>query len=274
MLKGWTLTDLHCDKCRITPLMREPSAPAQREARERVQFCALCDGGPMTSSTNLPSTSTFPIPTRNSATTPTFTSPEHTQIPATISSDDTASNISSLLLQGYSLLSSNCPNSTCRGIPLVGYPRRKDGMKDSRRLCVGCGGRWVSEGDLGGMRLMEQPQSQSSSHDMVTASGSNDGIAATMLEKRQVDELDGGSPRTRRRREMYGLFTTGKDPLDKGKSTRINYVDREEQEEENNEESKDMDVDGSRMGSSFPMQDTAAVSEMSRGSNHVDALTK
>ena len=47
-------------------------------------------------------------------------------------------------------------------------------------MCVGCGGRWVQEGDLGGMKVVGE------------------------TEKRRGDG-GGESPRTRRRREMYGL---------------------------------------------------------------------
>ena len=115
MLKGWTLTDLQCDVCHVTPLMREPAAVASAERRDQVQFCALCDGSPAARSD---------------------------PVQFVQSGGDPADSISKLLLKGYSLLNSNCSNAECRGIPLVGYPRKKDGTKDSRRMCVSCGKSW------------------------------------------------------------------------------------------------------------------------------------
>lgn len=175
MLKGWTLTDLHCDTCRVTPLMREPPVSAERLGRPRIQFCALCDGSPGASASSAApaAASTTPAPKLDAGPGPST------------NLDDAATAISALLLQGYSLLATNCPNTNCRGIPLVGYPRKKDGIKDSRRMCVGCQARWVEEGDLGGMKLVQRDE--------------------VSIEKRQVENEGRESPRTRRRREMYGI---------------------------------------------------------------------
>ncbi|WVQ99846.1 hypothetical protein IAU59_006989 [Kwoniella sp. CBS 9459] len=178
MLKGWTLTDLHCSQCRSTPLMREPNAIAERENRDRIQFCALCDGRPegRASASSGPRQTSF-------QTGPTLTTQDAAaEVEASFASssssaagvaeaaslpnpaDDAASSISSLLLQGYSLLGDNCPVPTCRGIPLVGYPRKADGSKDGRRMCVCCGGRWVEEAavESQGMKVfrVESPRSK------------------------------------------------------------------------------------------------------------------
>ena len=52
-------------------------------------------------------------------------------------------------------------------------------------MCVGCQARWVEEGDLGGMKLVQRDE--------------------VSIEKRQVENEGRESPRTRRRREMYGI---------------------------------------------------------------------
>ncbi|WWD18923.1 hypothetical protein CI109_103379 [Kwoniella shandongensis] len=189
MLKGWTLTDLHCSDCRSTPLMREPAAIAQREGRERIQFCALCDGRPegrVLAPTTAPTSA--PPAQRSIPSTSTSLASTSTPAPAQTSnglsqqdraqSDDAVSSISTLLLKGYALLGENCPNPTCRGIPLVGYPRRPDGSKDGRKMCVACDGRWVAESSIesGGMKVVAPDA----------------GVGAE-------------SPRSKRRRELYGL---------------------------------------------------------------------
>jgi hypothetical protein len=67
----------------------------------------------------------------------------------------------------------------------VGYPKKKDGSKDGRRMCVSCGGRWVDGNDLSGMKL-------------VPPAGSGSGSRSEAM-------LGGESPRSKARREMYGL---------------------------------------------------------------------
>lgn len=181
MLKGWTLTDLCCDQCNATPLMREPAGIASAANRPRIQFCALCDGSP----TGRATSSANPDTTASSSSTLPQTEPTSK---STEKETDPSESISTLLLQGYSLLGDNCTNPSCRGIPLVGYPRKKDGSKDGRRMCVACGGRWVDGNDLGGMKLMPDTSAGS-----VTAGGG------------------GESPRSRARREMYGLSAQGTD---------------------------------------------------------------
>ncbi|WRT68238.1 uncharacterized protein IL334_005214 [Kwoniella shivajii] len=239
MLKGWTLTDLHCTDCRVTPLMREPSAQAEREGRDRIQFCASCDGRPegrpsASASASSSTTSTISppaIPARSVPSSETTTSTEideHSSEKRARSdqADDAASSISSLLLKGYSLLGDNCPNSQCRGIPLVGYPRKPDGSKDGRKMCVSCNARWIEEGSIEkeGMKVINEAK-----------------------------EME--SPRTKARRELYGLDSKGKSKekvvdqkefeekaqesaakLEKGKKVEEEDIDMEEEEEEEDED--------------------------------------
>ena len=211
MLKGWTLTDLHCDICRVTPLMREPPVSAERLGRLRIQFCALCDGGPAgpAAPTALAASSATPTPNVDAGPGPST------------NLDNTANTISTLLLKGYSLLATNCPNTSCRGIPLVGYPRKKDGSKDSRRMCVSCEGRWVQEDDLGGMKLMRREE--------------------VSAEKRQVETEGRESPRTRRRREMYGI---GEEDL--GGQVKLDMIVSNGNHEEIEEEIEGMEVDAEK----------------------------
>jgi hypothetical protein len=173
MLKGWTLTDLHCDTCHTTPLMREPAGSASAANRPRIQFCASCDGSP--AGRSVPPTQPIPVQAQS-------------QGESSKPTADPSQSISTLLLQGYCLLGDNCPNTSCRGIPLVGYPKKKDGSKDGRKMCVSCGGRWVDGNDLGGMTLHSGPSSGKE------ASGGMFG--------------GGESPRSKARREMYGLSGT------------------------------------------------------------------
>ncbi|KAK4685303.1 hypothetical protein P7C73_g4845, partial [Tremellales sp. Uapishka_1] len=123
MLKGWTLTDLHCDTCRVTPLMRESPSSAQKNNRTPIQFCAQCDGSPSADSSSS-----------------AFASASHgrpTSVPEGPNrSDDIAQSISGLMLKGYSLLGENC--DTCSGVPLVGWPKNRE-----KKSCVGCGRVWV-----------------------------------------------------------------------------------------------------------------------------------
>jgi len=212
MLKGWTLTDLHCDTCHTTPLMREPAGSASAAGRDRIQFCASCDGSPAGRST--PATQ----PSQISA--PVQAQIGESSKPAAAVADPSQS-ISTLLLQGYCLLGDNCPNGSCRGIPLVGYPKKKDGSKDGRKMCVSCGGRWVDGNDLGGMTLHSGP-----SNDKSGGGGMFGG---------------GESPRSKARREMYGLSgtsTTGSVNSIKGKepaSSQNKQGDEEEYEIESDE---------------------------------------
>jgi hypothetical protein len=61
-------------------------------------------------------------------------------------------------------------------------------------MCVGCGGRWVDEGDLKGMTLVQE---QFQSGPQSIGSAADRGGAA----KRQEDVAE--SPRSRKRRELY-----------------------------------------------------------------------
>ena len=194
MLRGWALTDLSCATCSVTPLMREPPAIAEREGRPPIQFCALCDGKPdnaplLTPTLPAPPAQPLATPTETAFNMPTISSP-FGPIPAVPSSpiistdtsraDTAASSISALLLQGYALLGDNCPNPSCRGIPLMGYPKKKDGTKDGRRMCVSCGGAWVDEADIGDLKVVPPQQSSTSSA-----------------------QAPPDSPRDRARRELY-----------------------------------------------------------------------
>ena len=127
--------------------------------------------------------------------------------PVINSHDDAAEKISGLLLQGYSLLGTNCPNASCRGIPLVGYPKR-DGKKDGRRLCVGCGSRWVDEGDMKGLKLVAAPFTS-------TEGGVGKGKGKSKADQHEMviqESEEPESPRTRRRNELYGLRTAQAPP--------------------------------------------------------------
>lgn len=231
MLRGYTLTDLSCDSCGVTPLMREPASAASREDRSPIQFCALCDGRPenatpgaSTSTTNeivldqnagshtvthepLTATSSAHSTSRAGPSItddiPPYISPYDSTPssgPSTSQADKAAGSISSLLLQGYSLLGDNCPNPICRGIPLVGYPKKKDGTKDGRRMCVSCGGAWVDQADLEGMNIV--PPTSAAGRTGRSASRIIDVPRQGGAEPPEV----GGvleSPRSKARRELY-----------------------------------------------------------------------
>lgn len=250
MLKGWTLTDLHCDNCRVTPLMREPAALARREHRPPTHFCAQCDGGPVTRPTRQisnssassfatassdvsspPATShssTFPSTPRRHITPPGTPSPSHQLIRSPNSPpgshiasvrgdpDAAADAISSLLLRGYSLLSSTCPDPACRDVPLVGFPRRNNGSRDPRRECVSCGKRWVDEKDLAASGLRYSDTASASSGTSATLSnssvyGSAEPETPRSSARRDMnvsgepvrDQLEAESPRSKARRELY-----------------------------------------------------------------------
>lgn len=217
MLKGWTLTDLHCETCRVTPLMREPSAAAAREGREPVQFCALCDGGPSGRISQAAATGAGAAPVASTSSSAQPSSAEASTdrpcqpLRSDDSGDDAASQISALLLQGYSLLNENCPQATCARVPLVGFPRKKDGAKDGRRLCVSCGGRWVSERDTAGMKLVPASSASSSSSALQpgpsereqTKSRADDFAAEAEKSRARLSGGNPESPRSRTIRELY-----------------------------------------------------------------------
>ncbi|WVQ82053.1 hypothetical protein IAT38_004181 [Cryptococcus sp. DSM 104549] len=195
MLKGWTLTDLHCSECKTTPLMREPAAAAQREGRERVQFCALCDGRP--EGRVIPPPAPAPTVARVAAPEATASSTaQSSKKEEEVAEPDPAESISNLLLRGYSLLGETCRTPACRAIPLVGYPRKPDGSKDGRKMCVSCGGRWVAEGQIG------------EGWSVGSAAGAGEGQG-----KGKAGEAEragaGESPRSRKRRELYGIEADG-----------------------------------------------------------------
>lgn len=215
MLKGWTLTDLHCDQCRSTPLMREPASQAAASGRPPTQFCAQCDGRP--DDFPEPAVEQTPALTPESQTTP----PQHHAATHRADPDAAADAISELLLKGYSLLGTNCPDPDCAGIPLVGHPRRKDGSRDPRRECVSCGTRYIDEKDVesSGLRIQQQQQQQEQQHhqreqqkqqtpsswrgQQAAPVGLLFSSAAAPAHTGHSTEEGGESPRSRMRREMY-----------------------------------------------------------------------
>ena len=240
MLRGYTLTDLSCDRCHTTPLMRESAGAAANAGRAPIQFCAQCDGPPNVegvsqssllssvpiqdededeeeseddkeeAQTAFPSrTDLYESQTRN---TPAQSGQSDTDTgPAAPSASENAGNasdaaesISNLLLRGYSLLGTNCPQPSCRAIPLVGYPRKKDGSKDGRRMCVSCGGRWVDENDLGGMRVVPAPPPSSGSSSAAAFSASAAASASALASaSTTAPGPEPESPRSKARRELY-----------------------------------------------------------------------
>ena len=70
-------------------------------------------------------------------------------------SDRASERMGSLMLQGYSLLSTLCPNPSCYAIPLVGHPRRRPAggepaatARGPRKECVVCGKLWEADGTV------------------------------------------------------------------------------------------------------------------------------
>ncbi|KAL1408696.1 hypothetical protein Q8F55_005509 [Vanrija albida] len=226
MLQGWTLTDLQCDECGVTPLMREPSGAAQRAGRAAIQFCALCDGGPEAPNrarANEPAPSTYatasatpeplPAPSTPARAAPSSSSavspPPLANAAAKRADPEAAADaIAALLLQGYSLLSAACPDPACAGVPLVGFPRRKDGTKDPRRECVSCGKRWINERDLAesGLRIQQEAAASSSATTLTPAMGQATIVSATVpsnVPTTRPAEDEPESPRTRARKDLY-----------------------------------------------------------------------
>jgi len=103
----------------------------------------------------------------------------------------------------------------------VGYPKKKDGSKDGRRMCVSCGGRWVDGNDLSGMTLVP---------------AANNGSGSTAIGGGEM--LGGESPRSKARREMYGLGSSV--PVSaasiKGKETAATTEEDEEYELDDEED--------------------------------------
>jgi len=65
-------------------------------------------------------------------------------------SEQASERIGQLLLQGYSLLSTLCSNSTCYAIPLVGHPRARGAgrVEGQKKECVVCGKMWDADGSV------------------------------------------------------------------------------------------------------------------------------
>jgi uncharacterized Zn finger protein (UPF0148 family) len=196
MLKGWTLTDVHCPHCNTTPLMREPTRQAVAEGRtesQKIEFCARCQGAPggvirasepprqvngMTNGINghvsdssdeeesdheidaeleAELASYVPpsyIPTAPAPTPSSFRTPQPSNDARRQQSDYAVDRIGSLLLQGYTLLSTLCSTPSCYAIPLVGHPRRRtpgesgNARPGVRKECVVCGKIWEADGSV------------------------------------------------------------------------------------------------------------------------------
>lgn len=198
MLKGWTLTDVHCQRCGTTPLMREPAREASAAGRSeasRIEFCVRCDnGGPGLRHDSAPASISTPMGVNGmvngfdghnasetdesgSAIGSDLEKELESYVPPSMSStvavpvapreqgsqndqaeerrrqsDQASDKIGSLLLQGYSLLSTLCPSPGCYAIPLVGHPRnrgaRNNGNSPPKKECVMCGKVWEADGTI------------------------------------------------------------------------------------------------------------------------------
>ncbi|KAH8929214.1 hypothetical protein BT69DRAFT_1328939 [Atractiella rhizophila] len=145
LLKGWTMSDELCSRedCPGIPLMQ----------RGTESFCARCDGPPSPqtavaaplarvttpSSPTTDSFSTNSTGLTSNATAEDFQMPvvdPQTQLMRRQQSDVASQRIGELLLKGWTLLGEECTNSTCWGVPLMGYPRHMN--TNGRRLCVIC----------------------------------------------------------------------------------------------------------------------------------------
>jgi hypothetical protein len=105
-----------------------------------------------TSNAEISTSPSYSIPARTSSRLPNGTSsssyaPLSPPLPPS-QSDRASSLIGNLLLRGYSLLGENCPNVTCRGIPLVGHPKKRGETQTEKRECVICGSVYDIDGEL------------------------------------------------------------------------------------------------------------------------------
>ncbi|WWC90872.1 uncharacterized protein L201_005809 [Kwoniella dendrophila CBS 6074] len=258
MLKGWTLTDLHCGKCKVTPLMREPNAIAERENRDRIQFCALCDGRPEgrigSSSRNIHNQTQPQLTTTTTQShDPIQDEDEMKSITDDIEipekylndddndikneSDEITESISELLLKGYSLLNENCPNSLCKGIPLIGYPKLKNKQtglfeKSFKKLCVSCNSRFIDESQL---------QNQQSGMSIINNNNKPSSSTSTSTSKKHDNEdvTEAESPRTKARNQLYGLDPSGNNKS-KGKGKAKVTIDPKEFENKAKESMKSL----------------------------------
>ncbi|KAF8640012.1 hypothetical protein AX17_001256 [Amanita inopinata Kibby_2008] len=154
MLKGWVLSDVPCSTpgCRV-PLLRSP------ETQLVTHFCPNCDAEPEALQKSL-TTSSISSDTRlsPSSTPPTEVSdfPELPPFPPLVETEDmrrrreqsdrASQEIGNRLLRGWTMLSDECPNPNCNGIPLV-RPPKAGGGKDIRKECVVCGTVYVDPSD-------------------------------------------------------------------------------------------------------------------------------
>jgi len=176
MLKGWVLTDNVCPTsgCNV-PLMRSPAAQTPT-----VNFCANCDAPSSVNVSKTPLSSALSESTSHysrSSTPPTEiseipSSPDFTLPPESAETarrreqlDLASAKIGKKLLQGWAILSDECPNLSCFGVPLV-RPPGLGGEKDPRKLCVICGNTYKTEIDTFGqqtLRLENAPSAASPS---------------------------------------------------------------------------------------------------------------
>lgn len=102
----------------------------------------------------------------------------------------------------------------------MGYPKKKDGSKDGRKMCVSCHAAWIDEGDLGSMKVVEK---RSQREDTIEGE----------------EEVGGESPRSRKRRELYA---TGQEIVD-SRLKQEEKVKAKGKEVAAQEEEDDMDLD-------------------------------
>ncbi|PFH51442.1 hypothetical protein AMATHDRAFT_3098 [Amanita thiersii Skay4041] len=160
MLKGWVLTDLSCasPSCHL-PLMRSPPF-----IQPQVHFCVNCDAKPQQNS-NISSATSDHSKSSRSSTPPTEMSirPESPLLEPFVETEEfrlrreqldrASQEIGNRLLKGWTMLSDECPNVDCYGVPLV-RPPKPGGEKDPRKECVICGGIYISETDWAGRQRL------------------------------------------------------------------------------------------------------------------------
>lgn len=137
-----------CKRCSQVPLMRSKTSPP-------TEFCANCDGGPVSqissssalsqksvssqdsASQEASRPSTPPTEVSSTLSSPTFVHPVDMQEIARRrqQSDYASSEIGKLLLKGWAMLADECPNVNCYGIPLV-RPPKANGEVDPRKVHI------------------------------------------------------------------------------------------------------------------------------------------
>lgn len=113
--------------------------------------------GNATASTSTADSASVPVPQSSSSTFPASSSTSVDRDQARrVQSDQASERIGTLMLQGYTLLSTLCSNPGCYAIPLVGHPRRRPAGGSSaaaavagqKKECVVCGKIWEADGSV------------------------------------------------------------------------------------------------------------------------------